>query len=67
MPHPLFNLSAAFCYLSTAVFNNCYSELMPYTAVANSYWASFHNAFNTKATPINNTDYICHITAVELV
>ena len=31
-----YNLSAPSCYSSIAVFNECYSELTPYTALANS-------------------------------
>ena len=37
--HP-YNLSTPSCYSSTAVFNDCYSVLMPYTALANSYGVS---------------------------
>ena len=44
-----------------------YSELMPYTALAHSYWASSMMCINAKATLINDTDYNCDITAVELV
>ena len=33
---PTHNLSTPSCYSSTAVFNNCYSELTPYTVLANS-------------------------------
>ena len=41
---------------------------MPYTALAYSYWVSFLTmCVNAKATPINDTDYNRHITAVELV
>ena len=29
---------------STAVFNNCYSDIVAYTALAYSYWASLHDA-----------------------
>ena len=32
-------------YLTTAVLNDCYSEVTAYTALAYSYWASFHNAY----------------------
>ena len=28
--------------VATAAFNDSYSELMPYTPIANSYWVSFH-------------------------
>ena len=37
---------------------------MPYTVLANSYQVM---CINAKAMPINNTNYGCHITAVELV
>ena len=39
---------------------------MAYTALAYSYWASFNVHMNVKAMLINDTDYSCHITAVEL-
>ena len=32
----LYNWSTPSCYASTAAFNDCYSELTPYTALANS-------------------------------
>ena len=32
-------------YLATAVLNDCYSELMAYTVLAYSYWASFHDEY----------------------
>ena len=31
--------------LQLAVLNDCYSEVTAYTALAYSYWASFHNAY----------------------
>ena len=42
--HP-YNLSAPSCYSTTAVFNNYYSELMPYTAIANSYEVSIYDTY----------------------
>ena len=66
-PH---NQSAQSCYLSTAAFNDCYSELiMPYTALANCYEVSAYDALctNAKATHINDNNYSCHRMAVELV
>ena len=39
------NCSAPSCYFTTAVLNDCYSEVMAYTALAYSYWASFHNEY----------------------
>ena len=31
-------------YRCTVPLNDCYSEVMAYTALAYSYWASFHDA-----------------------
>ena len=39
------NCSALSCYFTTAVLNDCYSEVTAYTALAYSYWAGFHNAY----------------------
>ena len=41
----LYNWSALSCHLTTGVLNDCYSEVMVYTALAYSYWDSFHNAY----------------------
>ena len=41
----LYNWSTLSCYSSTAVFNECYSELMPYTVPGNSYAVSVYNAY----------------------
>ena len=65
--HPPYNLSAWSCYSSTAVFNECYSELTPYTALANCCGGCVYDAYQFQATPISDNDYSCHITAVELV
>ena len=35
-------------YSSTAAFNDCYSELTPYTALANSYWVSVYNVYQCQ-------------------
>ena len=48
----------------TTALNYCYSELIPYTVLTCSYWISFHDSYQCQA--INNTDYSCHITAIEL-
>ena len=40
---------------------------MPYTVLANSYWVSFQDAVQFQDHTINDTDYNCHITVVELV
>ena len=42
----LYNLSALSCYLSTAAFNNCYSELIPYTVLVNSYGVSVYDVYH---------------------
>ena len=39
------NWSAPSCYLTTAVLNDCYRQVMAYAALAYSYWASFHDAY----------------------
>ena len=39
------NLSTPSCYFTTAVLNDCYSEVTAYTALAYSYWASFHDVY----------------------
>ena len=53
---------------STAAFNDCYSELMPYTALAYcTYRVSYHDADNAKAIPINDTQYSYYITAVHIM
>ena len=41
--HP-YNWSALSCYSSKATFNDCYSELTPYTALANCYGVSAYDA-----------------------
>ena len=45
--HP-YNLSPPSCYPSTDPFNNVYSELMPYTALANSYGVSVYDMYQFK-------------------
>ena len=39
------NCSVPSCYFTTAVLNDCYSEVMAYTALPYSYWASFYDAY----------------------
>ena len=41
----LYNWSAQLCYFTTAVLNDCYSEVTAYTVLAYSYWTSFHDAY----------------------
>ena len=48
-------------YLTTAVLNDCYSEVTAYTMLADTYWASFHDAYECYIMPTNDTDYSCHI------
>ena len=42
--HP-YNLSTPSYYSSTTVFNECYSVLMPYTALASAYGVSVYDAY----------------------
>ena len=45
-PHQTFPLyGTPYCYLSTTALNDYYSESMPYTALAYSYWVSTHDAY----------------------
>ena len=53
-------------YSSTAAFNNCHSDLLPYTVLTLSGLLSMMPT-NAKATLTNDKDYSWHITAVELV
>ena len=39
---PTFIIEALSCYLTTAALNNCYSEVMAYTALA---YSLFHDAY----------------------
>ena len=52
------NLSAPFCYLTTAALNDCYSEVMAYTALA---YSVFMTGMDAKVTSTDDTDYNCHI------
>ena len=55
-------------YFTTAVLNECYSEVMAYTALAYSCWASFHDAYiYAYVMPTVDTEYSCHIKAIELI
>ena len=42
------NWNTPCCYSITAAFNYCYSELMPYTALANCYGVSAYDACQYK-------------------
>ena len=45
-----------------------YSELTSFTAIHRLLLlVSFHNSYQSQGTPINDTDYSCHTTAVKLV
>ena len=35
-------------YWSTATFNDCYSVLTPYIALANSYWVSVYDTYQCQ-------------------
>ena len=39
---------------------------VPYTALANSYWVSVCDTYQLQGHRINDNDYSCHVTAVEL-
>ena len=34
--------------VTLAAYNDCYSELMSYTALAYTYWVSFHNVYQCQ-------------------
>ena len=54
--------------LTIAVLNDCYSEVTAYAVLAYSYWDSFHDVYaDAYVTPTNDTDYSCHIKAIELI
>ena len=44
--------------VTTAVLNDCYSEVMAYIALAYSVFTMYMDA---KDKPTDNTDYSCHI------
>ena len=56
----LYHWSAPSCYSSTTVFNDCYSELMPYTRLLTLSELVVMTHINVKATPINDNNYNCH-------
>ena len=47
-------------------YSDRYSEITAYTALANSYWLVTMTHTDAKATPTNDTNYSCHIKAIEL-
>ena len=64
----LYNWSLSSCYLTTTVLNDCYSEVMAYTALAYSYWAIVSaTRMDAKAIPTNNTNYSYHLKTIELI
>ena len=58
----LYNRSALPCYLTTAVLNDCYSEVMAYTVLAYSYWLVPTMRMDAYITPTKDTNYSCHST-----
>ena len=40
---------------------------MPYTVLATSYGVSDYDAYQCQGVPVNDNDYSCHITIVEVV
>ena len=54
---------------STAAFDDCFSELLPYTVLANynSWWVCVYDAYQCHGHVINDNDYNCHVMAMELV
>ena len=54
-------------YVTTAVLNDCYSEVMAYTELAYSYWASFYDTYGDYTMSTKDTDCNCHIKAIELI
>ena len=63
----LYNQSAPSCYLTTAVLNDCYSEVMAYTALAYFIGLVYTMRMDAYIAPTNNIDYSCHIKAKELI
>ena len=63
----LYNKNTPSCYSSTAAFNDCNSELMLYATLLTLSGLVSTTHINAKATPINDNDYKCHVTAIELV
>ena len=51
-------------YLTTAVLNECYGEVMAYTALA---YSSSTMCMDAHTTPTNDSNYSCHIKAIELI
>ena len=43
--------------VAKAAFNECYSQIMAYTALAYSYWVSFHDTYVTMPRPCPLTGY----------
>ena len=47
-PHqlcPPLKLKCSVLLVNYSCLNDCYSEVMAYTALANPYWASFHDTY----------------------
>ena len=43
--------------VAKAAFNKCYSQIMAYTALAYSYWVSFHDTYVTMPRPCPLMEY----------
>ena len=55
-------------YFTTAVLNDCcYSEVTAYTVPATLIGLVSTTCMDAYITPTNNTDYNCHIKAIELI
>ena len=70
MAHPPLGLKCTILLLlllTTAAFNDCYSELMFYTVLTNYYCVSCMTLINAKDVSINDNGYTSRIKAVELV
>ena len=60
---------ASSCYLTTAVYIDCYSEGMAYTVLRYSqYWASFHGTYGRlhQAMASIDIDHSCHIKVIHI-
>ena len=61
---PTFILLTEAClvtYVTTAVLNNCYSEVMAYIALVTLIGLDSLMCMDAQATPTNDTEYSCHI------
>ena len=64
----LYNWSAPSCYFTKAALNDCYSEVTAYTAqVLTLIGLVSATRMDAYITPTTDTDYSCHIKAIELI